>query len=65
MNDKVAERVPVAVGLNSTLAVQLDDAPRLAPHVLLLMRKSPALAPPSATPLRVIDEEVPFLSVAV
>ena len=40
-NDKVALRVPLAVGLNTTLAVQVADAARLLPQVLLLMAKSP------------------------
>jgi hypothetical protein len=51
--------------LNSTLAVQLADAARLVPHVLLLITKSPGLVPPSATLLMVMEDEVPFLRVAV
>ena len=63
-NDSVAVRVPLAVGLNTTLAEQLADAARVLPQVLLLMAKSPALVPPSVTPLIVMDEVVPLLRVA-
>ena len=63
-NDSVAVRVPLAVGLKTTLAEQLAEAARLVPQVLLLMAKSPALVPPSVTPLMVMDEVVPLLRVA-
>jgi hypothetical protein len=62
--DSVAERGPLAVGLNTTLAEQLAEAARLDPHVLLLMAKSPELAPPRVTPLIVTDDLVPFVNVA-
>lgn len=65
VNDSVAVRVPVAVGLNTTLAEQFAFAPRLVPHVLPLMAKSPALVPLIATLLIVIAELVPLLRVAV
>ena len=39
-----AVRLPVAVGLNVTLIVQLADAARLAPHVCV-WAKSPAFVP--------------------
>ncbi len=61
----VAVRVPVAVGLNTTDAVQFPDAARLVPHVLLEMLKSPAFVPPIATFEIVTDALVPFDSVAV
>ena len=56
--------MPVAVGLNTTEAEQEAAAARLLPHPLLLMLKSPAFAPEIETPLTVIDELVPFDSVA-
>jgi hypothetical protein len=60
----VAVRVPVAVGLNTTDAVQLPDAARLVPHVLLEMLKSPAFVPLIATVEIVTDALVPLASVA-
>jgi hypothetical protein len=60
----VAVRVPVAAGLNVTLAVQLAAAARLVPHVLLAMLKSPASVPEIATPLIVIEAALPLLKVA-
>ena len=57
-------RVPLAVGLNTTLAEQLVEAARLVPHVLLLIAKSPALVPPIVTLLIVIEDDVPFVNVA-
>lgn len=59
----VAVRVPAAVGLNTTAAVQLVDAARLVPHVLLAMLKSPAFVPEIAIPLIVMDVVKPFDSV--
>ena len=61
----VAVRVPLALGLNEIEILQLADAPRLEPHVLLEIRKSPAFVPVSATLLIVIDELVPLCNVAV
>jgi hypothetical protein len=61
----VAVRVPDALGLNTMAAVQLADAARLAPHVLLDTVKSAALVPVMATPRIVMAAEVPFDSVAV
>jgi hypothetical protein len=63
--DSVAVRVPLAVGLNTTLAEQAADAARLVPQVLLLMAKSPALAPPMAMLLIVTEAFVPLVRVAV
>jgi hypothetical protein len=63
-NDSVAVRVPLAVGLKTTLAEQLAEAARLVPQVLLLIAKSPALVPPSVMPLIVMDEVIPLLRVA-
>jgi hypothetical protein len=61
---RVALRVPLAVGLNTTEAEQVPDAARLVPHDLLEMLKSPAFVPVIATLLIVIDDAVPFLRVA-
>jgi hypothetical protein len=44
----VAVRAPDAEGVNSTLTVQLADGARLAPHVVLAVKKSPELVPESA-----------------
>jgi hypothetical protein len=60
----VALRAPVAVGLNVTEALQLVEAARLAPQVLLAIAKSAALVPEIAMSLIVIDEVSPFDSVA-
>jgi hypothetical protein len=57
-------RVPLAVGLKTTLVEQLAEAARLVPHVLLLIAKSPALVPPMVTLLMVMEEAVPFVNVA-
>jgi hypothetical protein len=65
VNESVAVRVPLAVGLKTTFAEQLAKVARLVPHVLLLMAKSPALAPLTATLLMVIVELVPLVNVAV
>jgi hypothetical protein len=51
----VAVRVPAALGLNTILAVQLPEAARLVPHVLLEIVKSAAFVPEIATLLIVID----------
>lgn len=61
----VAVRVPLAVGLKTTLAEQLAFVVRLVPQVLLLMAKSPAFVPPIATLLIVMVELVPLVRVAV
>jgi hypothetical protein len=45
LNVNVAERPPVAEGLNAILTVQLEDAARVAPHDLLEMAKSAEFAP--------------------
>ncbi len=61
---RVALRAPVAPGLKVTETVQVDEAPRLLPQVLLEMEKSPAFVPEIAMPLIVIDEVCPFDKVA-
>lgn len=61
----VAERVPDAVGLNSTLAVHEAEAARLVLQVLLARMKSPALVPERATLFTEIEALVPLLKVAV
>jgi hypothetical protein len=60
----LAVRAPVAAGLNKMVAVQLAEAARLAPHVLLEIVKSPALVPVIAMLPSVIAAELPLLSVA-
>ena len=63
---RVAVRVPVAEGLNTTLAEQLLPAARLVPQLLLEMLKSPALEPVMETLLMVIADVVPlFNAVAI
>ena len=64
-NESVALRVPVVVGLKTTVAEQLADAPKLEPHDLLVIAKSPGFAPPMATLLMLIEEVVLLLNVAV
>ena len=44
----VAVRVPWAEGVKSIPSVQLEEAARLAPQLLLEMAKSPGLAPEKA-----------------
>ena len=64
VNVRVAVRVPAAVGLNTTLAEQLAEAARLAPHVLAEIAKSAAFVPVIATLFTVMDVPSPFFSVA-
>ena len=61
----IAVRAPAAVGLNTIAAVQLADATRLVPHVLLDTVKSAAFVPVMATLLMVMDTEPPLDKVAV
>jgi len=61
----VAVRVPETVGLNTTVMMQLAEAARLDPHVLVEMLKSPGFAPPIAMLLIVIVALPVFFSVAV
>jgi len=42
---RVASRVPAASGMKTIVTVQLEEAARLAPQVLLEIAKSPALLP--------------------
>lgn len=60
MKLRVAVRVPVAEGLNRIVAEQLADAARLAPHDLLEIVKSAALAPVIATLLMLIEAAAPL-----
>jgi hypothetical protein len=60
----VAARDPAAEGLNVTLAVQLAEAARLVPHVLLEIVKSAELVPETATLLIVIEDASPLFRVA-
>lgn len=61
----MAARDPLTLGLSVSEMVQLEDAARLDPQVLLEMTKSPGSAPVTAMLLRVIAELAPLLSVAV
>jgi hypothetical protein len=61
----VAARDPLTLGLNATEMLQLAEAARLVPQVLLEMRKSPGFVPVMATLPIVMDDVDPFLSVAV
>ena len=51
--------------MKATETLQLADAPRLDPQVLLEITKSPGFVPVTATLLIVIEELVPLLRVAV
>ena len=57
---RVAPRVPAASGVKTIVTVQLEEAARLAPQVLLEIAKSPALAPENPILLIAIGE-VPML----
>ena len=61
---RVAVRVPDAVGLKMMFAVQLAEAARLAPHVLLKTAKSPAFVPVNAMLLMVMAAVPLLVSVA-
>lgn len=62
---RVAERLPVVLGLNETEMLQFADAARLVPQVFDEIRKSPAFVPPTLMLLMLIDELVPFVTVVV
>jgi hypothetical protein len=64
VNVSAAVRVPDALGENAMLAVQLAEATRLVPQVLLEIEKSPAFVPEIATLLMVIEVERLLVSVA-
>ena len=59
----VAVREPGAVGPNSRFTVQLADAARLAPQVLLNIEKSPGLAPENVKLVMVSGLAFPLVSV--
>jgi hypothetical protein len=61
----VAVRVPVAVGWNTMLAVQLDEAARVAPQKLSTIAKSPASGPDMETPFIGMATGLPLVSVAI
>lgn len=63
VNFNVADRAPDAVGLKTTVALQLAEAARVAPQVLAEIVKSPAFVPDIATLLMVMDEVPRFFSV--
>lgn len=60
---QVAVRLPVVVGLNRILVVQLAEAARLDPQFVLEMAKSPALAPEIPAPLSVTEADVLLVTV--
>jgi hypothetical protein len=60
----VAARDPVVAGLNISEMVQLADAARLLPQVLLEIVKSPGFVPVNVMPLIVMEEPVPLVNVA-
>jgi hypothetical protein len=57
--------VPVAVGAKMMFAVQLEDAARDEPHVLLKMMKSPGFAPVKSMLLIVIAVVPAFVNVTI
>ena len=59
---RLAVRVPAAVGLNTSVAEQLEPTDKLVPQVVPETTKSVAFAPVTVTPLMVIGEELPFVS---
>ena len=61
---RLALRIPVAVGLNATLTVQLDPPPRLEPQVLFVIGKSD-FVPVTVMLVRVTDELLPLVIVTV
>jgi len=65
VNTSVEVRVPGTDGLNTIEALQLADAPRLVPQVLLEMPNSPAFPPVMATELMLMDDAVPLCRVTV
>lgn len=54
----MAVRFPEAVGLKTTLAVQLAEAERLDPQVVEATEKSPELVPVRLVPFNVTELEV-------
>lgn len=63
LKSRVAVRIPVVVGANTILAVQLAEAARLVPQVLEAIRKSPAFAPVITTLLMLTVVDPLLLSV--
>jgi hypothetical protein len=61
---RVADLVPVAAGVNVTLAVQLAPAARLDPHVFV-WAKSDAFVPEKVKLVIAIATELPFVIVTV
>ena len=60
---RLAMRGPVAVGLNVTVTAQVDDGATLLPTQVLVLVKSPLLAPPILTALTVSGPVPPFVTV--
>lgn len=65
VNIRLAWRVPAAVGAKTKVAVQLEPPARVAPQVLLAIRKSPASGPERAMLLILIAAEPPLVSCTV
>jgi hypothetical protein len=62
---RVADREPVAPGVNVTMIVQEDEAARELPHVPPVLEKSPPFVPINVTTMLVTDTAVVFESVNV
>ena len=65
VNTSVAARDPATVGLNTTEAVQLAEAARLAPQVFAEIENSPGFAPDKPTLLIAMAAVLLFVKVAV
>jgi hypothetical protein len=65
VNTRVEVRVPGTDGLKTIVAVQLADAARVVPQVLVEILNSPAFPPVMATEVMLIDDELPLFSVVV
>jgi hypothetical protein len=59
---RLACRFPATVGVNTTVAMQLEPAASVVSQVLLAMEKSPVLAPEIAMSRMVIADEPPLVS---
>jgi len=63
VNTRVAVRTPEAEGVKVMVTEQLEDAIKVAPHVLLVIAKSEELAPVIAIPVMLRTDVPPLLSV--
>ena len=58
----VPKRFPVASGLKRIAMLQLADAAKVEPHVVVVMMKSPALVPLTLMLLKVTELDPPFVT---